>query len=112
MRSPRIGPKRKHHVPVPNRYPEMTINTEFDIDDATRDQESHFSPALVHNPIDNFTFNQSFSNQTRRKPNSQTSLFDFLPPQFQDRYGSTEDEIINNEWGESYRNKSHNTIRI
>lgn len=111
MRSPRVGPKRTKRVQVPVAYRQMVINTEFDIDD--NDHNDHLAtPTYINNLRNNLALNSSTTLQQKRTYRSQTSLFDYLPPQFQDRYGSNEEELINQAWGDSYKQKSHNNVRI
>ena len=46
------------------------------------------------------------------KPKKQTSLFSYLPLEFQTRYDNKEDKPIDEEWGNSYREKSKSTVRV
>lgn len=101
----RIGLKHSSRASVPIAYKEMDINTDHDIDSISNEHDNHPPSTLVHNYINNLpvTFSSSFNSQQQRKRASQTTMFDYLPPQFQDRYGTPEEEILNDEWGESYK---------
>ena len=46
---------------------------------------------------------------TRKK---QTSLFEYLPIEFQTRYDTIQDNPVDEEWGHTYRTKQPDTVRV
>ena len=109
MRSPRIRPSRIVSDKARRIYEEMAIRTESDNDEATSFEQ--YSPPRPSNPP-TFLHTSSirYNNNVRRQRRAQTSLFDYLPQSFQDRYGN--DDQQNEDWGASYRDKPSNTIRL
>lgn len=113
MRLPRIGPKRRRNDWVPSAYRNMEIKTDFDINSIKDTDGSHVSqPTFLDNCINNSTRLHRNNHTNPRKSSGQTSLFQYLPPQFQDRYRNKDEEIKNQPWGQNYNVKLANTVRI
>ena len=85
----------------------MTIEENFDIDNSL----PHEPPRQSHN---SFTYTPTLrsptSNNTRRRRCAQTSLFDFLPQPFRDKYDDS--DYSNEDWGATYREQENSTIWV
>ena len=113
MSSLRIGPNRERNVRVPSVYQNMEIKTEFEISSINDMDNDHVSqPTCLHNCINNNSHLHMNNRINHRRPSGQTSLFEYLPSQFQDRYGNETEENKNQPWGQNYNVKSANTVRI
>ena len=108
-----IGPRPSRSDWVPNVYKDMVINTEFDLHSISDTANDHvLTSAQLNNYITTNPYLYNSSRTKSKRNPCQASLFDYLPPQFQERYGSKAEERINQEWGKTYIVKSPNTIRI
>ena len=109
MRPPRVRPSCRVDVRVRSIYEKIKIDNNFNIDDSLPTEPSR--PSHSMNAYTRTQPTQNMNNTQRNRP-SQTSLFDYLPQSFRDRYDDDDVNNTNEDWGTNYRHKSSNTIRV
>ena len=93
MRPPRLRPSCRISEKVKCIFEKMKIVEDQDIEHEILTDPNVHSPHTCQNTY--YQHKQNISQSQRRRP-IQTSLYDFLPQAFQDRYGH--DEAQNEEW--------------
>lgn len=105
MSSPRSGPSCFVSKKVTCIFEETTI-----IDDPDEQETIPMEPNSHFRPLHQSSYQQQLHVNTYRRQPTQTSLYDFPPQAFQDRYGT--DGVLNDEWGTTYKTKPTNSIRL
>ena len=112
MSSPKMRPSCLVTKKVQKIYETMNIDDFFDTDMITPQSATHQSLPSFTSPLLHNTLHQHLIRPNASRPRrAQSSLFDFLPQSFQERYGDDNDQQ-NKDWGTTYKEKAANTIRI
>ena len=97
---------------VRKRYETMKIEDYFDNDMIESKQVLQQSPPIsISSSVHNNAYQNRIRTNTSRPRRAQSSLFDYLPQSFQNRYGNDNDKQ-NMDWGSSYKEKAEKTIRV